>query len=658
MILFEITAILWLLSLLFSLLNAAFLSRIFILCGCIMGMLGNFFLLPEGSNTYLLPITLSGQPITFSLNGAALWLMGFGLLPAFFACGTSHTIQNKITQKYWLAGCSCALLGALGVFGLQDGISFFIAWELMSFGVAAMLLAENKNAKSGLSVLFMLSILEVGAIALILAFLLLSNQGANLAFSQFAAHATTFSGSKQVWIGILLLIGFGAKLGLLPFYEWLPKAYSVGSGATGAISSGIILNAAFFGLMRGLIAWLPSPTFGVGLGIIVIVIAVLTAILTILNAFQQFDWRKLLSFSTAENAAISIMMIGVSILFLQAKQFNLAALAGVVALIHLAGHSLAKGALFISADGVFSSTQNYLIQQNGLLKKLGCLFGIGALFGAMSLCAMPPQAGFVSEWFVFQTLFHGFYLTSLSARLTMIGAGAGMALTAAIALATFVKAFGVGLLGAENKLLNPISLSTKISAFILGLSVLIFSAGMIVWVNALQTITLEWFHFNGPVTMHSGLLLVPLSANFAFISPTLLIVVAPLLALIPIALIVFNLRYKIKRVKIWSGGLQHENQSMATTALTFSNALRFFYRFVYLPKQEIKREYCGKHYFLKSVTFHQETTPIFTKYLFNPIIRLINGVSEKIKLFQSGNLNFYNCVIGILFILILLSVMF
>ena len=55
---------------------------------------------------------------------------------------------------------------------------------------------------------------------------------------------------------MLLVIGFGAKLGLLPFYEWFPGAYGAGSGASGAILSGVVLNAAFFGLARGLLDWL------------------------------------------------------------------------------------------------------------------------------------------------------------------------------------------------------------------------------------------------------------------------------------------------------------------------------------------------------------------------------------------------------------------
>ena len=52
--------------------------------------------------------------------------------------------------------------------------------------------------------------------------------------------------------------------------------------------------------------------------------------------------------------------------------------------------------------------------QRGILARSSWIFGVGALFAAMSLAAMPPQAGFVSEWYLFQTFFQGFHLPSLA----------------------------------------------------------------------------------------------------------------------------------------------------------------------------------------------------------------------------------------------------
>ena len=94
----------------------------------------------------------------------------------------------------------------------------------------------------------MLALLEAGAVALLLAFILLAAHAGSLSFADFAAAAAAMPEGERLFVGLLLLIGFGAKLGLLPFYEWFPGAYGAGSGATGALLSGIVLNAAFFGL--------------------------------------------------------------------------------------------------------------------------------------------------------------------------------------------------------------------------------------------------------------------------------------------------------------------------------------------------------------------------------------------------------------------------
>ena len=154
-------------------------------------------------------------------------------------------------------------------------------------------------------------------------------------------------------------------------------------------------------------------------------------------------------------------MLGAALMFRGDGQRDLASLAWAVALLHLAGHALAKGGLFLTADGVFRATGGYTIFHSDLLRRSSWVFGLGALFAAMSLAAMPPQAGFVSEWYVFQTVFQGFHLNTLGGGLAMALAGAGLALTAAVAFATFVKVFGIGLLGRSSRQVAPVSAGVR-----------------------------------------------------------------------------------------------------------------------------------------------------------------------------------------------------
>ena len=73
--------------------------------------------------------------------------------------------------------------------------------------------------------------------------------------------------------------------------------------------------------------------------------------------------------------------------------------------------------------------------------------------------------------------------------------------------------------------------------------------------------------------MKDGWLLVPLSGKFAFISPTKLVIAAPLLALLPIAFFLLSRRaFPVRRVPVWSGGRREDARRIATTSLAFSNA--------------------------------------------------------------------------------------
>ena len=432
----------------------------------------------------------------------------------------------------------------------------------------------------------------------------------------------------------------------------------------------MVLNAGFFGLSRGLVEWLPvDHALPVSVaGIVIVAIGVLSAILTALYAFQQESWRELLSLSSAENGSIAVCLLGAMLMFRHDALMDIASLAWVVALLHLAGHSLAKGALFLAADGAYRATGDYRLVQRGLLKRSSWFYGMGALFAAMSLAAMPPQAGFVSEWYLFQTFFQGFHLASLGSRMAAALAGAGLALTVAVSFATYVKVFGIGLLGRSDD--GPgVPTATTLAVGLLGLLVLALAVGMPVWVNALGPVVSQEFATAAVQNMHTGPILVPATGapirapgSFSFISPTLLVVVMPLLALLPATLLFSSRRFPLRVVPVWYGGRELHPVRAATTALTFSNALRTFYSFVYRPtletEHELAHETNGRRYFVRRLVFSHDVAPVFGPYLFAPIEKLTVALADRVRIIQSGLLNIYLAFIGALLIAILVIVLF
>ncbi|HTT84639.1 MAG TPA: proton-conducting transporter membrane subunit [Rhizomicrobium sp.] len=651
--LFLAAGALWLLGGVVALFGMPNWSRAGLGLGCLAAALGAISALPGGGGDVLLPIGVAGKGVPFSIEPSAAWLLLFGALAALPATVLGSPARGR--GAGWYFGAAASLIGALGVFGVQDGIAFLIAWELMSLGGAVMILSERLSAETATPVLFMLALLEVGSVALALAVLLLAGHAGGTAFASYPQAAASLSTGMQFWIGLLLLIGFGAKIGLLPFYEWFPQTYSAGSGASGALLSGIVLNAAFLGLARGLTHWIPlgdSTTLSI-FDALVVVVAVLSTILTVLYAFQQEDWRALLSFSSAENGAIAVALLGASLVFARDGSGELAGLAWIVALLHLAGHALAKGAMFLCADGVAGAAGSYALQQTGLMRKSSWLLGVGAVFAGMSLAAMPPQAGFVSEWYMFQTMFNGFHLKSLGDRLLLVIAGAGLALTAAVALATFVKVLGIGLLGRGRVVREKIAAPFSVGVAFLGFSVLALAAGMPWWLAALAQATPPGYARDAAERMHDGWLLVPLTANFAFISPSKLVIAMPLLAVIPLALLLLS-RARVQRCPVWYGGKAQDPNRASTTALAFSNALRTFYSFIYRPEVETTRELSrdgnGHPYFVRRLIFTHSVAPVFGPFLFRPAEQIVVWLSQRLRALQSGHLNFYLALIGLLLV--------
>ena len=162
-----LSALLWVIAAIVALCQWTAVSRVLLVAGALSGIVAAVFELPDPTQTIVLPFRLVGEAVTFRLEPEALWLLGFGLTPALFACALMS--PSKLGTGGWLFGVALSLVGALGVFGLQNGAALLVAWETMSLGGAVMILSERIETFRGRTVLFMLALLEVGSVALLLA---------------------------------------------------------------------------------------------------------------------------------------------------------------------------------------------------------------------------------------------------------------------------------------------------------------------------------------------------------------------------------------------------------------------------------------------------------------------------------------------------------
>jgi NADH:ubiquinone oxidoreductase subunit 5 (subunit L)/multisubunit Na+/H+ antiporter MnhA subunit len=172
-----------------------------------------------------------------------------------------------------------------------------------------------------------------------------------------------------------------------------------------------------------------------------------TAVLGVLYALMQHDLKRLLAYHTVENIGIIFIGLGLALAFEAHGMAFAAALALTAGLLHVFNHSVFKSLLFFGAGAVLTATGERDMEHLGGLIHRMPQTAFAFLVGCVAISALPPLNGFVSEWLTFQAILLSPQLPSWGLKFLVPAVGALLALSAALAAACFVKAFGVTFLG-------------------------------------------------------------------------------------------------------------------------------------------------------------------------------------------------------------------
>jgi formate hydrogenlyase subunit 3/multisubunit Na+/H+ antiporter MnhD subunit len=337
-----------------------------------------------------------------------------------------------------------AFLGAMNLVVLaDDAFVFLLSWEFMSLVSWGMVVAHHRvaaNVRAGYIYLVMASF---GTLCLFLAFGVLAGTGGQYSFA--AMRAGQLTPALALIAGTLTLIGAGSKAGIVPLHVWLPLAHPAAPSHVSALLSGVMTKVGVYGFIRIVFDLIGEPTPYAGL--IVAAIGGITAALGVLYALMQHDLKRLLAYHTVENIGIIFIGLGLALAFRANGIEWAAALALAAALFHVFNHSVFKSLLFFGAGSVLMATgERDMEHLGGLIHRMPHT-AFAFLIGCMAISALPPLNGFVSEWLTFQAILVSPQLPQWGLKLVIPAVGALLALSAALAAACFVKAFGVTFLG-------------------------------------------------------------------------------------------------------------------------------------------------------------------------------------------------------------------
>ena len=405
-------------------------------------------LFQDGVATATLPLGLPWLPSRVRLDALSGFFLGVigvvsvavGLYGPAYVRGFERG-RDSLTALGGFAGLFLA--GMLLVVLADDAFLFMVSWEVMSLSSYFLVAFQHENAANRRAAFLYLLMAHIGGLAILLGYGVLASFGGGFAFEAMRAAPLTSGWASVAFV--LAFIGFGMKAGLVPLHAWLPEAHPAAPSHISALMSGVMLKVAVYGFIRFVFDLLGDVQWQ--WGVAVLVIGGVSALTGVLAALVQTDLKRLLAYSSVENLGIIFIGLGLALVFLGTGHAPLGTLAFVAALYHVLNHALFKGLLFLGAGAILHSThERDLEQMGGLLRRMPWT-GLFFLLGCISIAALPPFNGFVSEWLTFQAALQAWQLESGVLRSLIPIVSAVLALTGALVAATFVKVYGVAFLG-------------------------------------------------------------------------------------------------------------------------------------------------------------------------------------------------------------------
>jgi hydrogenase-4 component F len=185
---------------------------------------------------------------------------------------------------------------------------------------------------------------------------------------------------------LLILIGFGTKVGIVPLHTWLPDAHSQAPSPVCALLSGVKTTVALYTILR-LLPLLPDDWIEGWLQTIGLISVGVAAFLLL----QVRDYKRLFAYSTVEHMGIIFVAAGLG-----------GNAGGYGAMLQLLNHGLTKSFCFFAAGAALLVLGTREIAAVRGLVRTSPTAGGALLFGALAIGGAPPFAVFLSEFSIFR----------------------------------------------------------------------------------------------------------------------------------------------------------------------------------------------------------------------------------------------------------------
>ena len=562
-------------------------------------------------------------------------------------------------------------LGAIGFFmnlfvasmnmvlTVDNAFWFLVFFELMSLTSYFLVIVEQKpqSIKGGFLYFIMA---HVGFFMIMLSYLIMAANTGSFEFATF--RATQFSPAIASLCFILAFCGFGCKAGMFPFHSWLPQAHPAAPSNVSALMSGGMIKIGIFGIVKVGLDLLGSCEVQLWWGLVILVIGALSSVLGVAYALGEHDIKKLLAYHSVENIGIILLGIAIGYMGMALNQPVIAVLGIMAGLYHVLNHAMFKGLLFLGAGSVLYTTGSRNMEIMGGLARVMPATAMCFLIGSLAISAIPPLNGFVSEWFIYQSMFSVAITGDIIVRFFAAFAAVSLAITGALAVTCFVKAYGVTFLGAPRSEAaanaKEVPISMRIGMIILAVMCVCLGIGA-PWVAPVMQNIAAATTGQAAIAVASGLDI----ANPAIGS----VVSTPMLAILLIACVLVPVAARSLFSKggvatdrdPWACGYALDPE-MPVVATTFAAEVKMFLKPIYAAREAVVSTAGSfQAMFGNVVSGAAKAETVGDKYVVAGTASFVNWISKQVQKIEGGNFRVYiiYIVVALVFFLALAVLM-
>ena len=609
-----------------------------ILCGisCCIGIMTFPIHCISSDISVMIPLKSAIGPYGILIDGISALMMSVSsavfLLVILHMAGSSHVMNGR-----YLASMNALYIACMLCMCADTVAVLLIGWECVS--LLTFLMNDKPGEEEHRWMFFVIT--HIGGLMLIGTYAYMASVTGTFVLSEWAGISSLVGTTLSSILILLLFLGFGSKLGIVPFHAWMPEMYRTTPTHTVILLSTVCSNVAILILFKSIFGYIGISDDMNGIALVLMLLSSVSALWGSMESMIQNKPKRILAYSSMENMALVCLCMSVAIAFAPVSKsaMQLILIAG---LLHTVNHSLFKSLMLMTVHTVEDCTGETDINNFGGLGRTLPVLSFVAVIGTASLAAVPPMNGFTSELLMLQSMISGETSESML-MLVMPLAVAVLGVCGMMGATSYVRLYGFTYLG------RPRSKGAESPKSVGRLPM--FS----MWVLAVSCIVTGLFALNIADVLNTGMnSFLGTSAEYRdAMSGNFEPLILGIMILGAIAILVFLMRSRKEdgiEANTWAcGGTLDEDMQYSSAG--FSQPLVRVFHPIYGDTVSMTDD--DGH---KKVFYHVRFVEPFKKYIYTPVAKGVIFISKQVERIQTGNIQSYLTYMLIVIVLALLAV--